>query len=243
MASKTQETGVLTRPRLVIFDFDGVIADSEVIALEELAAEMTARGARTSYDEARDLFLGMSTTRHMEYISEQSGMPCASDFPDVWHDRLFARYPHELAAVDGAGQTLDLLDNLGIDYCIASGGSVGRIGFALGCLGLAARFEGRAFSAEMVSAGKPAPDLFLHAARARGVLPEDCLVVEDAPSGIQAARNASMRGVTFLGGAHLARIRDTHRERLAAEGAVTSVENHAQLQAMLRKSFIAAASV
>ncbi|NVP57416.1 HAD family hydrolase [Mycoplana rhizolycopersici] len=234
MASeRAAAAGVLRRPRLVIFDFDGVIADSETIALEELAAEMTARGAETSYEQARALFLGMSTARHMAYISEKSGRPCAPDFPDVWHGRLFSRYSTELVAVTGVHRTLNLLDRLGIDYCIASGGSVERIRFALDCLGLASRFEGRAFSAEMVARGKPAPDLFLHAAAARSTSPHECLVVEDAPSGVMAAVAAEMPCAAFLGGSHLDPIRTRHRETLIQAGATACVGDHAELQVMI----------
>lgn len=225
--------GAFRRPRLVIFDFDGVIADSETIALEELAAEMTARGAETSYEQARAQFLGMSTARHMAYISEKSGRPCAPDFPDVWHGRLFARYSSELVAVTGVHQTLDLLDRLGIDYCIASGGSVERIRFALDCLGLASRFAGRSFSAEMVARGKPAPDLFLHAAASRRAAPHECLVVEDAPSGVMAAVAAEMPCAAFLGGAHLDPIRTRHRQTLIQAGATVCVRDHAALQAVI----------
>jgi beta-phosphoglucomutase-like phosphatase (HAD superfamily) len=75
------------KARLVIFDFDGAVADSEAIALEELAAEMTVRGAPVSYEETRTLFLGVSTSTHMAFISEKSGKSCGSDFPEVWHGR------------------------------------------------------------------------------------------------------------------------------------------------------------
>lgn len=178
MASDAIGEGAPAKARLVIFDFDGVVADSEAIALEELAAEMTVRGAPVSYEETRTLFLGVSTATHMAFISEKSGKPCGSDFPDVWHGRLFRRYRSELAPVAGVIETLDFLDANGVGYCIASGGSVDRLAFALDCLGLSDRFKGRVFSAEMVARGKPAPDLFLHAAaclglprRAAGALP------------------------------------------------------------------------
>ena len=219
-----------SRPRLVIFDFDGVIADSEAIALEELAGEMTARGATVTYEEARQRFLGVSTETHMAFISERSGKTCGADFPDVWHQRLYRRYQTELAPLSGVEDTLDMLDRLGIRYCIASGGAVARIAFALTCLELTDRFHDRVFSAEMVARGKPAPDLFLYAAERMGVLAADCLVVEDAVSGVRAARSAGMVSLGFLGGAHLHGTTQDYGTLLRAEGANALVANHAELR-------------
>lgn len=227
--------GSAFRPALFIFDFDGVIADSEVIALEELAGEMTARGAAVTVAEARSRFLGVSTAAHMAYITEASGQPGGEDFADVWHARLYRRYRQELTIVPGIGETLDLLDACGIAFCIASGGSVERIAFALDCLGLAHRFEGRAFSADMVERGKPAPDLFLHAARAMGVEPGLCVVVEDAPSGMRAARAAGMPAIGFLGGSHVAADRDSHAAVLLKEFPMAMAASHEELMHLIRR--------
>lgn len=229
-------------PRLVIFDFDGVIADSEAIALQELAGEMTARGAAVTYEEARQRFLGVSTATHMAFISERSGRACGADFPDVWHQRLYRRYRAELAPLAGVGKTLDYLDRHAIAYCIASGGAVDRIAFALDCLGLTERFQGRTFSAEMVARGKPAPDLFLHAAAALGVVPGRCLVVEDALSGIRAARAAGMPSIGFLGGTHLAGAADAHGAGLEAAGADALVTSHEELRGLITRLLPAAST-
>lgn len=233
MANEPTTAGVRQYPRLVIFDFDGVIADSEMIALEELAAEMTERGAATSYEEARALFLGMSTARHMAYISERSGAPCAPDFPDVWHSRLYRRYQAELTIMDGAVALLDGLQSHDIDFCIASGGSPERIAFALSRLGLTERFANVAFSAESVPRGKPAPDLFLHAAAQIGHSVGDCIVVEDAASGAEAAKAAGMPCIGFLGGSHLDGYRDIQRQLLSKTGVTSFAENYRELQALL----------
>lgn len=233
MASDATTTGVQAHPRLVIFDFDGVIADSETIALEELAAEMTERGVEVSYEEARTLFLGMSTARHMDYIAERSGAACAPDFPDVWHERLYRRYPAELSAMEGIVGLLSDLAHRGIAYCIASGGSPQRIDFALNCLGLTERFSGTAFSAESVPRGKPAPDLFLHAAAQMGYTAGECLVIEDAVSGAEAAKAAGMACIGFLGGSHLDGNRESQRRLLSLAGATTCVETHGALRVLL----------
>lgn len=216
--------------RLVIFDFDGVLADSEGIAIEELAAEITARGAPITPEEAQARFLGASTRDHMAYIADRTGQPCGSDFPDCWHARLFGRYSRELQPVPGAVETLDQLQAAGVAACIGSGGAVPRLAFALRCLGMAARFEGRAFSAEMVARGKPAPDLFLFAAAQMGVSPAECVVIEDAVAGLRAARAAGMRAVGFTGGSHLAANRTPYAETLRQEGAEAICTSHAELR-------------
>lgn len=225
---------LLSEIGLVIFDFDGVLADSEGIAIEELAAEMTARGATITAAEAQARFLGASTRDHMAFIAAQTGAPCGADFPDVWHRRLFTRYACELQAVPGALATLDLLDGAHIPYCIGSGGAVDRLDHALRAIDLAERFAGRAFSAEMVARGKPAPDLFLHAAAKMGVAPDRCLVVEDAPAGVRAAGAAGMRCLGFVGGSHLAGQAEDHAALLRQAGAGAICASHPELQALLR---------
>lgn len=219
-------------PDLVIFDFDGVIADSEGIAIEELAAEMTRRGATITVAEAQARFLGASTRDHIAFIQARTGDP-AADFPAVWHERLFMRYATELQPVPGALETLDYLDARGIAYCIGSGGAVDRLSHALRHLGLAERFQGRAFSAEEVARGKPAPDLFLHAAARMGAEPAKCIVIEDAPAGIEAATAAGMHSIAFVGGSHL-RGREAAQAKLLTErGAVGICPSHEALRALL----------
>ena len=95
-----------------------------------------------------------------------------------------------------------LLDRLNVPYCLASSSAVRRINAALAFAGLADRFIGKVFSASMVSRGKPAPDLFLHVAKVMGVEPRDCLVIEDSPAGVEAARRANMAVIGFVGGSH-----------------------------------------
>ncbi|MEM5500298.1 HAD family phosphatase [Ahrensia kielensis] len=220
-------------PSLVIFDFDGVLADSERIALEELVAEMTVRGAVADYDTARALFLGASTRDHMAFVSEQTGKPCGEDFPDVWHERLFVRFAKELKPVAGAKSTLDQLNDANIPYCIASGGAPHRIAFALECLGFTNLFNDNVFSAEMVARGKPAPDLFLYAAQQMNVRPQDCIVIEDAVAGVKAANAAHMRCIGFLGGEHLTHNATEYGEKLKQFGANQLVSSHQELQALL----------
>lgn len=209
----------MAKTKLVIFDFDGVLANSEIIALDELGKCFAAYGIAMSEDELVFRFLGVSFRDIARHIREQTGACDENAFREQWYGALFSRYARELRVMPGALDLLDGLDAAGVPYCIASGGSVRRLSFALGVLDLGGRFEGAAFSADMVGAGKPAPDLFLHAADAKSVAVTDCLVIEDATAGAEAAKRAGIRCVGFVGGDHLATRRDAHARRMIAHGA------------------------
>ncbi|WP_425418551.1 HAD family hydrolase [Oricola indica] len=218
-----------TRKRLVIFDFDGVLIDSENIALEELRNCIRAYGVEIDLAETRARFLGSSVADHMAFITERTGRPCPDSFRADWHERLYGRYRKELQLVPGAADTLSGLDEAGIPYAIATGGAVERLNVGLECTGLTERFDGRAFSAELVARGKPAPDIFIYTAEQIGVAASDCLVVEDAPHGTRGALAAGMRVAGFTGGSHFEAMRDRAAETLLHAGAEVIVDTHAAL--------------
>ncbi|GHC50990.1 HAD family hydrolase [Neogemmobacter tilapiae] len=213
---------------LVIFDFDGVIANSEIIALAELQAMLAEHGLKLDRGQMIDRFLGNSLDRIVGILAAETGRPVAADFRARWYDRLFARYEVELQPVAGISEVLDALEDRGTDYCIASGSSRLRLSVSMGCIGMADRFKDRAFSAEDVRCGKPEPDLMLYAAAMRGAMVPDCLVVEDATAGVLSARRAGMRALGFVGGEHLAPVRDGQAQALRAAGAFDVVADHAQ---------------
>ncbi|MNZ72165.1 6-phosphogluconate phosphatase [compost metagenome] len=128
---------------------------------------------------------------------------------------LFERFRTELRPIDGIGETLDRL--LPLRRCVASSSQPERIRYSLGLTGLIDKFEPHVFSATMVKNGKPAPDLFLHAAREMGADPRHCIVIEDSPAGIAAAKAAGMGVFAFTGGSH-ARF-PAFREKIAGLGA------------------------
>lgn len=200
---------------LVIFDFDGVLVDSEVISLGTLRDSLAAFGAPLTDTEVREKFLGGSIRQIEAFLRSlpTTALP-PEDFEARWYERLFARFRAELKVMPGVAGLLDDLDARGYRYCIASGGSVERLSVALEVTGLAARFGERVFSADMVARGKPAPDIFLHAAREMGAEPERCLVIEDSPAGAQAAHAAGMRALGFVGGTHLRGRTAEHRTLL-----------------------------
>ncbi|MFI1968387.1 haloacid dehalogenase [Streptomyces cinnamoneus] len=183
---------------LVIFDCDGVLVDSEPIAVRIEAEVLAELGWRLTESEIVDRFVGRTTESMRKEIEAHLGR----GLPAGWEDEMEARYRAallaELAPVDGVVAALDALAHL--PACIASSGSHDKMRLTLGHTGLFSRFEGRIFSASEVGRGKPAPDLFLHAAERMGVAPDRCVVVEDSQYGVQAARAAGMRAFGYAGG-------------------------------------------
>ncbi|MGW4993637.1 HAD family hydrolase [Streptomyces mirabilis] len=178
---------------LVIFDNDGVLVDSEPISNTILAAYLTELGHPTSYEESIRDYMGSAMHRIHELVQERSGQRLPEDFDDVFHGRVFAAFQRELQPVPGAVQLLEKLAADEVPYCVASSGSHERIRVGHRKTGLDRWFdEGRVFSSQDVGRGKPAPDLFLHAAERMGVAPERCVVVEDSPLGVRAANAAGM---------------------------------------------------
>jgi HAD superfamily hydrolase (TIGR01509 family) len=186
---------------LVIFDCDGVLVDSEPIANALLARYVTDLGLPMSREESVESFMGRSWAAGIDLIEERLGRAVPDDFDERYHAELQAAFDRELQAVRGIEAALDVIEE---PRCVASSGTHERIRSSLRITGLLDRFPDETiFSAEDVEHGKPAPDLFLHAAASMGFEPRDCVVVEDSPAGIQGALAAGMRvlgyGVTFEG--------------------------------------------
>lgn len=205
---------------LVIFDCDGVLVDSEPIALRLLLETLAEAGLALDADVARHRFLGRSLASTREILAEDFGLTLSDAALGDMRRRLHAAFRAELRPIPGVAETLAALER---PVCVASSSQPERIELSLRVTGLWRWFEGRAFSASMVARGKPAPDLFLHAAAAMGYAPADCLVVEDSPAGIAAAQAAGMRVVAFTGGSHAGS--ETHRRAVAALGADAVIED------------------
>ena len=187
---------------LVIFDCDGVLVDSEPIALSVLAEMLALQGVAIAEGEIADRFLGRSLRTVTDIVRRDFGVALPEDFPARLRYRLFERYETELRAMPGIVEALDALNAQDVRYCVASSSLPERIEKSLTVTGLMDRFAPDIFSASMVRSGKPAPDLFLFAAAQMGATPADCLVVEDSPAGIEAAKAAGMRVLAFGGGGH-----------------------------------------
>jgi HAD superfamily hydrolase (TIGR01509 family) len=196
---------------LVIFDCDGVLVDSEPLAMRVLLETLAAVGYAIDESDAYDRFLGRSLASMQAVLRAELGFELSDDRLEQMRLRLFDLYHRELRPMPGIGEALDALT---IPYCVASSSLSERLRISLKVTGLLPRFSPHLFSATMVTNGKPAPDLFLHAAAQMGVAPSGCLVIEDSGPGIEAARHAGMRVFGFVGGNHARR--PGYRENLAA---------------------------
>ena len=186
----------MSRFDLVIFDNDGVLVDSEGHANRILSDLLNRSGwaVNMTREESMALFLGRSLPAIRQLIESRLGHALPGDFEERYHARLFEVFDTELTAVPGVEE---VLERIRVPTCVASSGTHERIRRALAATGLLPRFEGRIFSAEDVARGKPAPDLFLHAARRLGVMPSRCAIVEDSPLGVDAANAAGMVAFGF----------------------------------------------
>lgn len=200
--------------KLIIFDFDGVIADSELIANESLAHALSEVGLPTTRDESLQTYMGRRWADCVAIIEEKLGRPLPHDFLDRRRANTRPRMEAELQAVTGVHDFLARHTHL--ERCIASSSSHEWLDFCLARFGLAQDFAGRVFSGTQVAHGKPAPDLFLLAARTLGVDPADTLVIEDSPAGVRAGVTAGMTVVGLTAGSHAL---DGHAEMLLDAGA------------------------
>jgi HAD superfamily hydrolase (TIGR01509 family) len=195
--------------RSVIFDCDGVLVDTELISNSVLAGLLTDAGLPTTFEQCMDIYKGRSMVSVMELATQRHGAPLPADIPDRYYAAIKVAFARELQAVPGV---VAALDRIALPACVASSGPHHKMAVTLRHTGLWDRFEGRIFSASEVSVGKPAPDLFLHAAQRMGFDPAATAVVEDSVPGIEAARAAGMRALAF------ARGNDADAEALAAAG-------------------------
>jgi len=205
---------------LILFDCDGVLIDSELISAECASFELALTGMNISPRETLQRFLG----RSRKEIAETARYTALSDFVERLEASIRDRFERSLCAIDGVR---DVLDRAECKVCVTSGSSLAYIQRALELTDLVAPFDDNLFSASMVSRPKPAPDLFLYAAAAMGVEPQNCVVVEDSLSGIAAARAAGMFVIGFTGGSHLEA--DVVRTNYLAAGCGAVLESMAEL--------------
>jgi HAD superfamily hydrolase (TIGR01509 family) len=180
---------------LVIFDCDGVLVDSERLAVRIEAEVISSLGWPLTEPEIVERFVGRSDSYMQAEIERRIGR--AVDWDVEFAPRYREVFERELTPVSGV---VDALDAITTATCVASSGTHEKLRFTLGLTGLYDRFAGRIFSVTEVANGKPAPDLFLHAANRMGVGPVRCAVVEDSVAGIQAGVAAGMQVFGFAGG-------------------------------------------
>lgn len=200
-------------PRLVIFDCDGVLVDTERMANRRLSEWLTQAGYQASYEHCRKEFCGRSLVSIQQQI-EATGVSLGSDFVERWYRELPSLFASGVEPVPHVADFITKLKAAGIASCVASSARIEKMHLTLGQTGLLTHFRDVLFSATMVERGKPHPDLFLHAASMMGVAPADCIVVEDSVAGVRAGIAAGMRVFAYHGDAH------SDREGLAAAGGV-----------------------
>ena len=206
---------------LVIFDCDGVLVDSDRISLRIQAERISALGLETTYEDCVRDFLGLGMPATLQILTERLGGPLPPGWEEELHAAVREGFRCELQPVPGV---VEALEEINLPICIASSGSQEKMRFTLGLTGLWDRFVGRIYSADEVQRGKPAPDLFLYAASRMGTLPERCVVVEDSPFGVAAAKAAGMSALGYAP--------DGSGELLAQEGA-RAFESMAELPTLL----------
>ena len=191
----------------MIFDCDGVLVDTELISNTVLAGLLTHAGLPTTLADCLRDYRGRSMASVMELAAARHGAPLPAQIAQRYYAETKVAFARELQPVPGV---VDALDRIALPSCVASSGPHHKMEVTLRRTDLWERFEGRIFSATEVERGKPAPDLFLHAAHAMGFDPAHTAVVEDSVPGVQAARAAGMRALAFA--------RDTDASALAAAG-------------------------
>lgn len=184
-------------PKLVIFDCDGVLVDTENLANRRLAEWLTAAGFQTTFEYCRKHFSGRSMASVQKEIEASTDVRLGADFVDRWNAGLPDLFAHGVEAIPYVREFVDKVRAAGIAYCVASSARVSKMHITLGQTRLLPLFEHAMFSATMVSRGKPFPDLFLYAAKTMGFDPADCIVIEDSVAGTEAGIAAGMRVFSY----------------------------------------------
>jgi HAD superfamily hydrolase (TIGR01509 family) len=212
---------------VVIFDCNGVLVDSEPIAAEVAARELTRVGIPLTPELVSHCFFGRRPSDMFAAVEAATGRKLPKDFAASVAAATLRRFRSELRVMPHAAHALTWLRG---PKCVASSSTLDRIRVSLETTGLTRFFEPHLFSASDVARGKPAPDLFLHVAARMNVAPADCIVVEDSPAGIAAATAAGMTSIGFVGGSHSGA---SLGQQLIAGGAHTIIADMRQLKATI----------
>lgn len=197
---------------LIIFDCDGVLIDSEPLAIKVGTQVLNEVGFPVTEEDIL-AYVGITGPAMYADLQEKHQKTIPDDFRERWTSRMKTTFETELRAIDGVHE---VVENLGMPFCVASNSRPDYLATAFRIVNLTDQFGKNVFSAEMVEKGKPAPDLFLYAADQMGVAPANCLVIEDSVNGINAAVAAEMPVLGFTGGGHC---KPGDEEKLMALGA------------------------
>ncbi|MAX45080.1 MAG: HAD family hydrolase [Alteromonadaceae bacterium] len=207
MAEYTQDIA------FVIFDFDGVLIDSEVLSMKVWASLLQEHDVHIDQQYFFEHFLGRSFEHVQSVIFKDFNLVVDSAMANRFAGELKTIFEQQLSPTDGI---IEVLSTLTVPYCLATSSSRERTRIAMSTTGLNRYFsEAQIFTAADVARGKPAPDLFLHAAQQNGIPPSHCLVIEDSSPGLEAAKAAKMHCLHYVGGAHMAQTAGKRENALA----------------------------
>ncbi|MDP9838257.1 HAD superfamily hydrolase (TIGR01509 family) [Neorhizobium huautlense] len=214
---------------LIIFDCDGVLVDSEIIAAQVESHLLTEAGYPISAEEMGERFAGMTWRNILLQIEQEADIPLSASLLDKSEKLLDARLARDVKVIEGVKFALARLTT---QRCICSNSSSARLDMMLTKVGLKPYFDGHVYSAKDLGPDrvKPKPDIFLHGAAQFGVAPERCIVIEDSSHGVHGARAAGMRVIGFTGASHTY---PSHADRLTDAGAETVISRMADLPAMV----------
>lgn len=189
-----------TKIDCLIWDCDGCLIDSEILACSVSADLLGSMGYNITPQDYIDRFAGKGIRHTLQLIEQETGRTFLKHFPfEQLHTKREKLFKQSLKPIDGVK---DILHDIDLPMCIASGSEFDRLNLTLSITNLKPKFTDRIFSAEQVQHGKPAPDLFLFAAAQMNISPTSCLVIEDSVSGIKAAKSAGMPVFGFIGASH-----------------------------------------
>ena len=215
-------------PGLIIFDCDGVLIDSELIACTADAEELTRIGYPISVEEVVRRFAGVPSNEMYAQIEQEMGCSLPADFGQRIERRVLQRYRDDLKPIASVRETIEALN---WPFCVASSSRPQKLGLGLIETGLFDLYYPNIFSAILVARGKPAPDLFLFSARKMNVEASRCIVIEDSIAGVTAGRRAGMRVLGFLGGSHCTK---GHGDALRRAGAELVFDSFNLIPAIVR---------
>ena len=212
----------------VVFDCDGVLIDSEMIAARVCSEELTRLGFPLTIEQCIQRFTGRPDREMKAELEEEFGRPIPRSYNENVHARICEAYVTELKILPGLKEALATITE---PVCVASSSRPDKIRLGLESVGIYDRFAPNIVSASMVARGKPEPDVFIFAAGWLRVSPKHCVVIEDSVAGVRAAVRAGMMVLGFGGASHFG---PGDRERLLEAGAFQVIESMDALPAVLQ---------
>lgn len=213
---------------LIIFDCDGVLVDSETLSAKASTLALAEFGVHMTVEQRMNTLTGLTFAASVAKVRSEYGVELPPAYASRHAQLVDQIFRQELRPMAGV---VEMLRSLPVPFCVGSNSSQARLAMTFEVTGLSHFFKGRVFSGEDVKEGKPAPDLFLHAAARCGVAPQNCLVIEDSPVGVIAALKAGMTAIGFLGGSHAS---PALRDRLLQAGALDVFDDLTQIHSHLR---------